>query len=263
MSGGAWVDSAIRGMSIAAVIVAFRYFGKRFPISRVEIAELDNAPPVSGWWTALAVSMWVMATVAMTFALSSFWRSVNAFWSDAHGESIVTLYPTGAWWYLYSGFTALCASWYIVKPVVRALMSPGRFMVWDYQQSRQAGFDSNRAFRWLGIIVMVPFTALFLPSLGCHTRFTHNGIAIQGYGDLGERFYPHTALASAGVVRGYRDRNGELHDDVHIAIRFSDQRLWSSRDGFRDPEPIRHDLLRLLEQRMENRFRSYEVDSEL
>lgn len=172
-------------MSIAAVILAFRFFGKRFPISRVDIDELNEAQPVSGWWTALAVSMWIVATVAMTFVLSSFWRSLNALWSDTHGASIVTLYPTSAWWYLYSGFTALCASWYIVKPFLRGLMSSRRFAVWEYQQSRQAGFDSNRAFRWLGIIVMVPFTALFLPSLGCHMRLTRDGIAIQGYGELG------------------------------------------------------------------------------
>ena len=31
----------------------------------------------TGLWTALAVGLWIAVTVAMTFALAAFWRSVN------------------------------------------------------------------------------------------------------------------------------------------------------------------------------------------
>jgi hypothetical protein len=113
------------------------------------------------------------------------------------------------------------------------------------------------------MIIMVPFTALFLPSLGCHTRFTDAGIAIQGYGDITERSYAWTAVRCAAVVRGYRDRSGALHDEAHFAIRFTDQSMWSSRDGFRDPEPLRQDLLELLQKRLQIEFRTVEVDAEL
>ncbi len=258
-----WTDSAIRGATIAAVILAFSYFRRAFPINTAEAAQIEHEPPPSGFWTAGAVALWIVVTVVMTMGLASWWRVLNALWSDSHGPTVVTLYPTGAWWYLYSGFTSLCLSWYAVKPVYRAIMSPRRFTIWDYYQSRKAGFDSNRAFKWLGLIIMVPFTAFFVPSLGCHTRFTEQGLAVQAYGDFSETYHAYDKVRTAGVVLGYIDRSGDFHPDPHIAIRLSNGELWSSRHGFRDPEPVRQEIVELLQRTVAGGVRTVRTEHEL
>lgn len=260
MSDSAWVDSAIRGAAIAAVAVAFGYFRKRFPV-RKGTSDLDEFMPVSGWWTFLAVMLWIAATIGMTLALVPLWRSINAAMSSLHGPALVVLLPTDAWWYLYSGFSALSLSWYLVAPVQRALMSPRHFAVWEHQQSAKAGFDSNRAFRWIGLVIMVPYTVFFVPSLGCHTRFTDSDVAVQDYAALVELAYPYHEVKAVALVRGYRDRKGEFHQDPHISIRFADGRLWTTRKGFRDPEPIREELVQLLESKVPGRMRMVETDS--
>lgn len=146
---------------------------------------------------------------------------------------------------------------------MRAMMGSGLYDQWMIQGSQRAGFDAARLLRFLTLVIMVPYTALFLPSLVCHTRFSESGVGIQGYAEIHESQYPYSDIEKAAIVRGYRDRSGTFQSDPQIVLHFRDGRHWSSRDSFRDPEAISSDLTAFISRKTGLTFQVVNLEAEV
>jgi hypothetical protein len=118
--------------------------------------------------------------------------------------------------------------------------------IWMARQNQKAGFDCMRAMRWMAYLIMIPYTAFFLPSLVCHTRFSEKEIATQGYLEWKETRYPYSEVARFTVAQGGIGRQGQFYPDLRVIIDFKNGARWTTRDGFRDPEAINTDLLNFL-----------------
>jgi len=261
----AWVDSAIRGIAVPVVIaVAFRWFARRFPPSKKAIEfSISTEEPVSGWWTGLSIVLWLGSIGVIMLGTVASTRALNDVIALIQGPAEFRLVPTWAWWYLYGGFAGLSLSWLVIAPAMRFLMTPDKFARWTRGHDRQAGFDTERAMRFLALAIMGPYTLAFLPSVGCHTRFSEGDIGIQTYAQIREVRYGYGDVAATMIVKGGRDRSGEFYKDPQIVIDFKDGRRWSSGDGFRDPEDINPDLAAFIAIKTGLAFRYIEAKQDL
>jgi hypothetical protein len=190
----------------------------------------------------LSIVLWLSSIAGITFGAVASTRALNDLIASIQGPAEFRLTPTWGWWYLYGGFAGLSLSWFVAGPVTQWLMGQDQFAHWTRGHDRQAGFDTERAMRFLAYIPMGLFTLAFLPSIGCHTRFSMAEIGIQAYAQIRETRYSYRDVEAIAIVKGGRDRSGELYKDLRIVIDFKDGRRWSSRDSFRDPEDINPDL---------------------
>jgi hypothetical protein len=137
-------------------------------------------------------------------------------------------------------------AWPIAASILRKIMDEKTWSVWMLRQNQQAGFDCMRAMRWMTYLIMIPFTAFFLPSLVCHTRFSEKEIATQGYSEWTETMYPYSEVSRFAVAQGGIGRQGQFYPDLRVIIDFKNGARWTTRDGFGDPEAINTDLLNFL-----------------
>lgn len=243
-----WISSLAREIGVGvAVGAAFYYFGRKFPVPPApELSPEDLATPVSGWWTALATALTIATGTGLCLAVVYFARSLNAQWALRDGPAAFLLVPTKFWWYLYGGFLGLLLGWPIAVSILRRTMDSKVWHVWMDKQNRKAGFDGNRAMRLLAYVILVPFTIFFLPSLGCHTAFSETGITTWSYWAMKEARHPYRDITRFAALRGGLDRSGKFYPDSHLIIDFRDGTRWTSRDGFRDPEPVNTELVKFL-----------------
>lgn len=239
-----WVDSIPRLMVPVAVAAAFYFFGQKFPAQTPRsVSREEMATPISGWWTFLSNALTIVNGVVLFLVVVNGARLINRIWGASHGPSAFLLTPTNWWWYIYGGFFGLCLGWPLATMILRKIMDRKTWEIWLAQQNQKAGFDCSKAMRWLAYLILVPFTALFLPSLGCHARFSTNEIGIQGYLDWNETRYAYSDVARVALIDGWLDRSGTFNSDPRILIEFHGGKRWTTRNGFRDPEPVRRDLL--------------------
>lgn len=243
MASYSWLDSAIRGIAVPVVIaIAFRWFRRKFPFKQVSVKSEQLLEPVPAWYTPVSIVIWLVAIPVVTFSIAATVRSLNALITSAQGPVEFQLAPTPAWWYLYGGMGGLSFSLSLTALAMRWLAGRDRYASWTFSHNQQAGFDTDRVAHYFALVIMVPYTLAFLPSIGCHTRFSDDEIGIQTYADLKETRYSYHDVRSIAVVKGSLMRNGEFYKDPRIVIDFKDGRRWSSRDSFRDPEEINPDL---------------------
>ncbi len=190
-------------------------------------------------------------------------RALNQLMASIQGPAEFLLTPTGGWWYSYGLFGGLCFSWFVVGPIVRWKMGNDRFARWTSDQHTQAGFDTDRALRAMAAVIMVPVTIAFVPSLGCHTRFSKTDIGIQGYADIWETRYTYRDVVAIAIIKGNRNRSGELVDDPQIVIDFQGGKRWSSGDGFRDPEKISPNLASFIAEKTGLDYRYVDAEEDL
>lgn len=239
-----WVDSIPRLIVPVAVAAAFYFFGRKFPAqTSASLTREEMATPLSGRWTFLSNALTIVIGVILFLAVVNGARFVNSVWATSHGPSAFLLTPTNWWWYIYGGFAGLCLGCPLATMSLRKVMDRKSWEILLAQQNQKAGFDCNKAMRWLAYLVLVPYTALFLPSLGCHARFSTNEIGIQGYLDWKEARYAYSDVTRLALIDGWLNRSGEFKSDPRLLIDFRDGKRWTTRDGFRDPEPVRRDLL--------------------
>jgi len=239
-----WVDSIPRLMVPVAVAAAFYFFGQKFPAQTpTAVTREEMATPISGSWTFLSNALTVANGVVLFLAVVNGARLINRIWGASHGPYAFLLTPSNVWWYLYGGFFGLCLGWPLATMILRKMMDRKTWEIWLAQQNQKAGFDCSKAMRWLAYLILVPYTALFLPSLGCHARFSTDEIGIQGYLDWNEARHAYSDVTRVALIDGWLDRSGVFNSDPRILIDFHDGKRWTTRDGFRDPEPVRKDLL--------------------
>jgi hypothetical protein len=218
-----------------AVRVVFSLFQKWFP-AKAKISTVENRyadETLSAWWGVLNFVLCMSVIAGIFFGLVTATRSLNAFIARLQGPSEFLLLPTDAWWYLYGGFTALCLCWFIVSPILGRLMGRERLAAWVRRYDKSSGFDGELSLRAMVVVLLLPFTLAFIPSLGCHTRFSNDAIGIQTYGHIQETRYSYSDIKTIAIVDG---------KDPRIVIVFYDGRRWSTRDSLRDPEPVNTDL---------------------
>ena len=75
--------------------------------------------------------------------------------------------------------------------------------------------------------------------LNCYTRITDRAIVISGPLDFHERRYSFDQVESIGSVARYTAPSGKSVLRPHYAIRFKDGTTWTTRDGLREPDPLR------------------------
>ncbi|HET9790862.1 MAG TPA: hypothetical protein VFR08_06140 [Candidatus Angelobacter sp.] len=242
-----WTFSATHLVVPIAVAAAFYFFGRKFPVQAPgELTEEELATPLPGWWTFLSSMLTILIGVSLFLAVVNIARAVNAGWATRPGASTFLLTPSPWWWYLYGGFVALCTAWPIASSILPGFMDKKRWSLWLAQQNQKAGFDGSRAMRWLAYLILVPYTAFFVPSLACYTRFTESEVAIHGYSDRKEARYTYGDVTRIAVVRGGLDRDGKFYSSPRLLMDFRDGTRWTTRDGLRDPAPIDHDLQQFL-----------------
>jgi hypothetical protein len=239
-----WRSFLVPAVIVVAINLLFVYFRRRFPVQKSRTGMSEK--PVSGVWTIASACVFIASIAAVAFGVAIAGRFLNRYWADPSGSARFVLTPTAVWWYLYSGFLGLCSAYVVAKPVLRSLMGRDRFEQWALQGDRKAGFSSGRALNVLGLVIMLPYTVFFLPSLVCHTRFSTTEIGIQTYPQMKEARYRYSDVHRIVLVDGYKLRSGAFERDPRIVIEFSGGRRWSSRDSFRDPEEINSNLVTFL-----------------
>ena len=225
--------------------------------------QKELATPVSGKWSFLCSALTVAILIGSFFGVAYAARFLNALWAQAQGPAVFVLLPTKAWFYLYSGFLGLCLDWPIAASILQKITDKKVWIVWLDQQNQKVGFDVLRAMRWMAYLIMIPYTAFFLPSLVCHTRFSEKEIATQGYSEWKETRYTYSAVGRVAVAKGAIGRQGQFYPDLRLIIDFKNGNRWTTRDGFRDPEAINTDLLNFLTQHTGLQPRYVETDKEL
>lgn len=239
-----WVDSIPHLIVPVAVAAAFYFFGQKFPArSSTSLSREEMAIPISGWWTFLSNALTIAIGLFLFLTAVNGSRLLSRAWGAGHRPSAFLLTPSNWWWYLYGGFLGLCLGWPLATMILRMVMDRKSLEIWLAQQNQKAGFDCSKAMRWLAYVILVPYTAFFLPSLGCHARFSANEIGLQGYLDWNEARYAYSDVTRVALIDGWLDRSGAFNSDPRILIDFHDGKRWTTRDGFRDPEPVRKDLL--------------------
>jgi hypothetical protein len=261
-----WTSAAIRGIAVPVAISAgFYFFGRKFPGAQVpaNLTREELATPVPGKWSFLCNTLTVVILTGSFFGVAYAARFLNARWALAQGPAVFLLLPMKAWFYLYSGFLGLCVAWPIAASIVQRNMDKKAWTIWMARQNQKAGFDCMRAMRWMAYLIMIPYTAFFLPSLVCHTRFSEKEIATQEYSEWKETRYPYSEVSRFAVAQGGIGRQGQFYPDLRVIIDFKNGARWTTRDGFRDPEAINTDLLNLLTLHTGLKPRYVSTDKEL
>lgn len=242
-----WTTFLAPALIVIAVNGAFACFRRRCPLKEKDVNLATE--PISDAWTAISGVAILSCGTAVAFGAVGITQWANRHLADPNGKALFVLTPSVAWWYLYAGFLGLTSAYMLAKPILRLWMGTVRFDAWTAQGNRKVGFNSGRALNILGVVIMVPYTLLFLPSLVCHTRFTPSYVEVQKYAELHGAKYLYSDVQRIAVVSGYRDRSGALQHDPRLVIDFADGRRWSSRDSFRDPETINQRLVAFLSEK--------------
>jgi hypothetical protein len=239
------------------------YFKKRYPATVVASQNAEMSKSSYIFWPALGLVMMFSVAGLVAFAIAYCVHAFNRLMSLSHGPSNFLLTPTWAWWFLYAMFGALSFSYFPSLQIIRRTMGGKKFAAYMQRGSRVSGYDGTRAMRFLALVIMVPYTAFFVPSLGCHTRFSESEIGIQRYAEITERKYSYSQVRSIALVQGYKLRSGEFQNDPRLVVDFEDGRRWTSREGFRDSEEPNKQLISFLEFRTGKHVQSATLENDL
>jgi hypothetical protein len=224
-----FLQSGAVPLAVAAGFVLARKYAKpSVRLSEEQLSDLDDRFVRTKWVVGISI-----VAVGVVFALTThdllMW--VNHLFAASDGpDTSFRLWPQTAIWWFFPGVGALALSWEITL-LLWAIFGQARdaisYRLWS---DGRAGFDCTRILRWMGLVIVAPigvFTALALPM---HTALRHQDIRVCGYGWKGCTTFDYSKAVRMTQIRGFRDRDGNLHSRAGVVLDFADGRRWSSAE---------------------------------
>jgi hypothetical protein len=173
-----------------------------------------------------------MALVGLVFAWSTHALLVllSRYYAISQGGSGPWLSPQTAIWWFFPGFGAVALCYELTLQLWSAIGDRREAALYDFWNSRKAGFDCRRVLRWMGLVVALPIGVLTALALPMHATLGQDEIVDCGYGFSPCKGYRYADARRMTEVEGFRDRNGNLTNRAGIVIDFSDGRRWSSAE---------------------------------
>lgn len=121
-------------------------------------SQLDSNVDVEDFTSANFAVYACMVAVGVAFALAVHWvlAAGNRYFAQTDGPAAFQFFPSGATWWFFPGFGALCLSWEITLffwSLLEDRSKVDRFIAWT---SERAGYDSTRALRWMAVVLATP-----------------------------------------------------------------------------------------------------------
>ncbi|WP_435005276.1 hypothetical protein P12x_003171 [Tundrisphaera lichenicola] len=226
-------------MSASAVRAAFELFRRVFPLRVADPSEpgltQEERDSYRRWelGSLLPLFLLVPATgYGWYLALSETARFL-------HPEAPDTQYllrPIPILWCFPAFFLGIITSAIPLTVLYRALLGE-RYRRYVRACDERVGFDGYRAFSWMAIVIVVGSVLFTFLMARTYTRFTKDGIEIARTLSLQGALYEYNRVRSIERRSTFRAPNGNTIHLPHFVLNFDDGGSWSTREGFRDPEP--------------------------
>lgn len=195
-------------------------------------SQLDSNVDVEDFTSANFAVYACMIAVGVAFALAVHWvlAAGNRYFAQTDGPAAFQFFPSGATWWFFPGFGALCLSWEITLffwSLLEDRSKVDHFIAWT---SERAGYDSTRALRWMAVVLAMPIGVATLLALPMHSTLRDNDIVVGHYATLARQNLPYSQARRLLLVDGFRDRSGNFSAGAGMIIDFDNGSRWSSSD---------------------------------
>jgi hypothetical protein len=195
-------------------------------------AQLDSNGDVEDFSSANFAVYACMIVVGIAFAFSVHWALAagNRYFAEADGPAAFQFFPSGATWWFFPGFGALCLGWEITLffwSLFEGRSKVVRFINWT---SERAGYDSTRALRWIAVVMAMPIGIANLLAVPMHSTLRDSDIVVGHYATLARQNLPYSQARRLVLVDGFRDRSGKFSARAGMIIDFDNGSRWSSSD---------------------------------
>jgi hypothetical protein len=224
------------------------------------IEELNARFRYTQWYFGLAL---VFVGVAFAWITYQCLFAANRYFAASEGPSRFQLLPQKAMWWFFPGFGALVLSWDLTLFLWATFGNREDAALYVHWNDQRVGFDSRKAFGFMGLFIALPIGVLTVLALPMHTTLHEEDMHIRGYASMRSTVYRYSDARRITIVDGLRDRSGKFTPRAAIIIDFADGRRWSSatnRDFVRTPDPA---LAAFIQQKTGLTFGHVETESEI
>lgn len=211
------IVNIIGGMLVPAAVIGVVGLLRRYlPTPKANPqTQLDSNGDVEDFTSANVAVYASMVIIGIAFAISSHWALVagNRYFAKSDGPAAFYFYPSGAVWWFFPGFGALCLSWEITLflwSILQGRAKVNRFIDWTREC---AGYDSTRALRWMTMVIAAPIGVATILALPVHSTLRENDIVVGHYATLVRQHLPYSQARRLVLVDGFRDRSGNSQSE--------------------------------------------------
>lgn len=165
--------------------------------------------------------------------------------------------PDIAWW-IPSLFIGIIFSVFPIILLFKLILG-NRYDEFECYSDMKAGFNTNRAFGFVGVVIVGLSLALSVGLFDFYWRFEKDEFAINPFFKLKEIRYSYSEIKELRLISKFRAPNGSLNNSPYYEIVTKTGERWNSKRGPSDDMAVLKPLFETLAQKSGLRVMRYEL----